>query len=477
MEALLLILALPFIAAFIPAVCSQKSVVRKTVPLLCWLQLGVLIYKLAPLISDSSRTIVFSEYYIADNMGALFLLLTTVVCASALTHAESFFVNEENSNSSYDLKNERLFYSCASIFLLAMSLIFLSDNLGILWIGMEATTLSSAALVYFNRSRHALEATWKYLIICSVGIAFALLGTFLIFAASQYGAIPHGSLSISRLIANAAALQYGLLKLGYIFCLVGYGTKAGIFPLHSWLPDAHSEAPAPASAMLSGALLNCALFAIWRFSQIVGAAHHESLASSLPLTLGGVTALAAGFFLIHQHGIKRMWAYSSIENVGIMFMTIGLASPPLFFLQALNHSLAKVSLFLLSGNMIQLTGTKKLSELKGLLKRTPASGILMALSAFAVTGSPPFGAFISEWLILSRCIEHKHWFAFVALMVALALSFVAVCIHVCGILFGTPKQTDPGAVPVRTATMIPALLLACALLAGITSLPSYLIKP
>src|SRR5262249_24526682 len=158
---------------------------------------------------------------------------------------------------------------------------------------------------------------------------FALLGTILIFASSQHGGLPLGSLSYSELMAHAESLQCPLLRLGYIFCLVGYGTKAGIFPLHSWLPDAHSEAPAPASAMLSGALLNCALFAIWRLSQLVSCAHCGILASTLLLTLGALTALAASLFLVHQHGIKRLWAYSSIENVGIMLVAIGLGSGPL----------------------------------------------------------------------------------------------------------------------------------------------------
>ena len=228
-----------------------------------------------------------------------------------------------------------------------MCAVFISNNLGCLLMHNEATTLFSAPLVYFERTKNALEATWKYVIICSVGIALALLGTVFFFAASQHGLFTEGTLNLTSLIAKASSLNYPLMRLGFIFCLLGYGTKAGIFPLHSWLPDAHSEAPAPASAMLSGALLNTALFGIWRISQIVIASHGHSLIMQMLLDVGVVTVLAAALFLIRQHGFKRMWAYSSVENVGIMLVAIGLGSAPLFLLQAINHSLVKVALFLL----------------------------------------------------------------------------------------------------------------------------------
>lgn len=475
MEPLLELGIVPFAAAGLAAVVPSTRVTRKLTPLLCWIQMAVIAYICFPVLSGAQANISFAYDFAADRLSALFLLLTTFVCACSLSHADGFFEKEQSVSSSYKPYHERIFYSCAALFLLSMTSVFVCDNLGILWVSTEATTLSSAALVYFARTKHSLEATWKYVIICSVGIAFALLGTVLIFGSSQHGALPHGSLNIKELIANAGLLQYPLLRLGYIFCLVGYGTKAGVFPLHSWLPDAHSEAPAPASAMLSGSLLNCALFAIWRISQLVGSAHHETLAYNLPLTLGAITALAASLFLVHQHGIKRLWAYSSIENVGIMLVAIALGSGPLFFLQALNHSISKVALFLLAGNVIQATGTKSLGEIRGILNASPAWGVLLAISAFAVTGAPPFGAFISEWLILARSADHGHWIVVAALVVALALSFVAVCMHVSGILFGTAKQQTAVFRPIATS-LVPALLVVCAIAGGITALPLYLVK-
>ena len=216
-----------------------------------------------------------------------------------------------------------------------MTFVFMCDNLGYLWIGIETTTLSSAPLIYFDRTKNALEASWKYLIICSIGIAFALLGTIFIFASSQHGAaqLHAGTLSISDLIAHATSLNFPLLRLGFIFCLIGYGTKAGVFPLHSWLPDAYSEAPAPASAMLSAILCNCALFGIWRVVQIAQATNTHAptfrAGGNIRNDHRGRSQFDAN---VRQHSLKRLWAYSTIENIGIMLVAIGLGSGGLFSL-------------------------------------------------------------------------------------------------------------------------------------------------
>jgi hydrogenase-4 component F len=318
-----------------------------------------------------------------------------------------------------------------------------------------------------------LEATWKYVMVCSVGIAFALLGTVFVFASSQHGAIPGGSLDMPDLLHNAHNLSYPLLRLGFIFCILGYGTKAGIFPLHSWLPDAHSQAPAPGSAIFSGAMLNCALYAIFRISEIVVASGHAAFASGMLMTMGCISVLAASLLLIRQQSLKRLWAYSSIENVGLMMVAIGLGSGGLFFLQALNHSLAKVALFLLSGNIAQAAGTAKLNDLRGIISGTPIWGILLALATLAVAGTPPFGAFLSEIAILTASTDKQHWIFAVILVISIAVAFVAVCAHVGSILFGKPKDQFDAFQPLR-ASIVPAVLVACSLLLGIMVNPSML---
>jgi hydrogenase-4 component F len=464
---------LPIVATITTLITRSAVTNRVLVPIFCSLQFASILCWSLPIFRGGSSTLSPMSDFSVTKLGVCFLLLTTFVVACSLTHAGTFFAAESRQNSSYRADQEQFFYASSTLCLLAMSFIFVCDNLGYLWISIEATTLCSASLVYYSRTKHALEATWKYLIVCSVGIAFALLGTVLIFAASQHGACNGGSLNIQVLLSHAELLQPNLLKLGYIFCLLGFGTKAGIFPLHSWLPDAHSEAPAPASAILSGALLNCALFAIYRIAGLMGLTHHCALSSTLPIYWGALTALAASLFLIHQSGIKRLWAYSSIENVGIMLVAIGLDSPLLFFLQALNHSLAKVGLFLLSGNIIQALGTKDLSQIRGVLTTSPTWGILLAVSAIAVTGSPPFGAFLSEWLILTKCTDSRHWLAALILLVAIALSFVAVCIHASRILLG-PARTDSTSFRPLLASIVPAVLCVGVTASGLTTLPSFL---
>jgi hydrogenase-4 component F len=466
----------PLLAAFFALASRSRGFTRALVPLLFFFQIGMIAVICYPVLCGSASDIYFSNDFSVDRVGAYFLLLTTFVVACSLSHAFIFFKQEQALGRGNDAQHERIFYASSALFLIAMSFVFICDNLGFLWVSIEASTLFSAALVYFSRDKHALEATWKYLIVCSVGIAFALLGTVLIFASSQHGATPDGSLNIRVLIEHADALQPKLLQLGYIFCLLGYGTKAGVVPLHSWLPDAYSEAPAPAAAMLSGALLNCALFAIWRITELVSLTEHQTITTSLPVIWGALTALLASLVLVHQSGINRLWGYSSIENVGIMLVAIGLGSPLLFFLQALNHSIAKVSLFLLSGNIIQTTGTRELAHIRGVLKTSPLWGILFAVSAAAVTGAPPFGAFICEWTILSKSADNHYWLAVAVLIIALTLSFIAISVHVGKILLGTPKQ--PMLAPASLSTsFIPVVLCVCALLLGVTAIPSIMVNP
>ncbi len=464
MQTLALIATIPLLLAGAGLTGAEKSPVRKLIAAALWAHLALVSWLMVPLLTGSAQQIRVDPDLAISHLGAVFLLLTTFVVACSITHATYFFDREQAHAGPQSPWPVRIVYGSAMLFLLAMSMVFFCDNLGYLWIAIEATTLCSAPLVYFERTRHAVEATWKYLIICSVGIAFALLGTIFIFASSQLGAAA-GTLNITQLLSGAGSLDYSLLRLGFIFCFLGYGTKAGMFPLHSWLPDAHSEAPAPASALLSGSLLNCALYGIWQVSQILVAAHHSTVSHNLIVWVGTITVVAASFFLVRQHGFKRLWAYSSIENVGLMLVAIGIGSGPLFFLQALNHSLAKVSLFLLSGNVVQSAGTKEIKELRGIARIAPSWAVLLAMSAFAVTGAPPFGSFISEWLILTRLTEVNEWLPVVLLVAGLALSFIAVCVHLGRVLLGKPKPGVAVFHPLATS-VVPFLLMGCSLVLG-----------
>jgi hydrogenase-4 component F len=410
------------------------------------------------------------QAFAVDSLGAVFVVLTTVVSAAAMAQAALLFQAGQQSDHVTTDRRLGLFYTFSGLFLLAMYGVLLAQNLGYLWIAMEATTLMSAPLVYFHRNRAALEATWKYLLLCSVGIAFALFGTILIFAASQLPGDGGGTLTLAELGGRGTRLDPRLLRLGFIFCLLGYGTKAGLFPLHNWLPDAHSEAPAPASAMLSGALLNCALVALWRISQVMVAAGQADLVRRLFVPVAAMTVLAASLMLIRQHDLKRMWAYSSMEHIGLLTLAIGLGSGPLFLLHAVNHSLVKASLFLLAGNILHRYGTKSLAQIGGLLRVAPGWGVLLVAGTFAVAGSPPFGTFLSEWLLLARTLATREIAAAVVVILGLTTAFVAVAHHLGRVLFGgVPANQSPR--PAFAWSLVPAALLSLSLLAGLALAP------
>jgi hydrogenase-4 component F len=433
------------------------------------LQVGVAWWVCAPALAGEAVSLGGTGFGL-DGLGAAFLVLTTVVAAAAFAQAAFLFPAQQGGEHGVTDHRLALFYTVAALFLLAMYAVLLAQNLGYLWIAMEATTLASAPLVYFHRSRHSLEAAWKYLLLCSVGIAFALFGTLLLFAASERPGEGDGTLALAELLQRGPSLDPRLLRLGFLFCLLGYGTKAGLFPLHNWLPDAHSEAPAPASAMLSGALLNCALVALWRIAQVVDAAGQAALVQQTLVPAAAVTVLAASLMLVRQHDLKRMWAYSSVEHVGLLGLAIGIGSGPLFFLHAVNHSVVKATLFLIAGNILHLYGTKSLGRLGGLLRAAPGWGILLAAASFAAAGSPPFGTFLSEWLLLTAALSAGQVGASIVVIVGLTVTFVAVAHHVGRILFGGHPQLA-ARLPGLGWSVAPALLLAVSLLAGLALAP------
>lgn len=425
-------------------------------------------------VSDSAAFV--AQGFRLDGTSAFFLILSSFVVAAALAHAVAFFDAEMAGEHAPTVHDVAQVYGFTALFVVSMYGVVAADDLGLLWISLEASTLLSAPLVYYHRTRTSLEATWKYVIVCSVGIAFAFFGTAMLFAASQRveGLGEAGSLSISALTAHARSLPVPLLRLGFVFMLLGYGTKAGLFPLHSWLPDAHSEAPAPISAVLSGALLNCALVALWRVVQVLEAAGQQAFVHATLLPMGALTALAASLFLLRQQDLKRLWAYSSMENVGLMATAIGLGSGSGFLLLALNHSVAKVALFLLAGNVMQEHGTKRMRRLHGLLTAQPLQSCVVLAAAFAVAGSPPFGSFLAEWQILKAAADLGMTAVVVTLLAALAIAFVAVTVQMSGILLGPAPPPSTGvttASPAAFAT-VPVLLVLAALVLGVALPPA-----
>lgn len=384
-----------------------------------------------------------------DAPGLLFLSITSALFLAASVYAVGYLRREtpdahRDFEESFLFTNEpeAVFVGCLLLFLAAMTLVAESRHLGVLWVAVEGTTLASAPLIYFHRHHRSLEATWKYLLVCSVGIALALLGNFFLgVAASRAGAGRQPlSLLLGELLAGAAGLQTSWLKAAFILLLVGYGTKMGLAPLHTWLPDAHSESPSVVSALLSGAVLNCAFLGILRAYQVCQAAGQAAFARDLLVWLGLLSMGLAAVFILGQTDYKRLLAYSSVEHMGILALGIGLGGAGVFgaALHAVNHSLTKAMLFLLAGNILTVYQTKSIAHVHGVTRVLPWTGLLWLAGFLAITGTPPFGPFFSEFTILKAAFDQHREGVAALYLVFLAVIFIGMATAFLGTAQGQP---------------------------------------
>ncbi len=370
----------------------------------------------------------------------------------------------------------RLYHSMYQGFLFAMLLALSTNNLGVLWVAMEAATLTTVLLVSLYRTPESIEAAWKYFILCGVGIAQALFGTVLVYFAAEQklGAGRDDTLLWTVLHASASSLDPTVLSLAFVFLLVGYGTKVGLVPLHAWLPDAHSEGPTPMSAVLSGLLLNVALYALVRLKMLVDASLQTHLAGYLMMGFGLVSFMVAGLFLHRQHDIKRMYSYSSIEHMGLMTYAFGLGGPLATFGALLHmtvHSLTKSAIFITVGHASQLAGTQRIDKIRGLIRTQPAIGWGLLIGTVAIAGFPPFGVFTSEFLLLTATMKSWPWLA-VPLLVGFGVAFAGLFRHLHPMVYGEPP---PGQQPVH-ANMLPVMVhLALVLWLGL-AIPGFLAR-
>ncbi len=335
-----------------------------------------------------------------------------------------------------DIPSEKIFTGSMLLFLSTMTMVTLSDHIMVMWIAIEATTLASAPLIYTHRSAASLEATWKYVLICSVGIAMALLGSVLITVAMDAGQV-NVPVSFSALTTVAGKLDPLWLKAGFVFILVGYGTKMGLAPMHTWLPDAHSEAPSPASALLSGVLLNCAYLGILKTHKIMEAAGLADFSGTILIVFGLISIMAAATFILKQTEYKRMLAYSSIENMGIIAFGTGIGGLGAFgaMVCLIHHSLIKSSLFLTSGNILLGYGTRMIAETGELVSRMPRTFLAFFAGFAGISGFPPFGIFVGELFIIMGAFRGGHYWAVGVFIVTLCVIFAGFANQVLKISF------------------------------------------
>jgi hydrogenase-4 component F len=320
-----------------------------------------------------------------------------------------------------------------------MLLVLTTNSLGVMWVAMEAATLTTVMLVALYRTHASLEAAWKYFILCGVGIAQALLGTILVyFAAEKILGPGSGSLLWTHLDAVKSQLEPTVMSIAFVFLLIGYGTKVGLVPLHNWLPDAHAEGPTPVSAVLSGLLLNVALYALVRCKVITDGALDRPFASALLMGFGLTSVVVASLFLSRQRDIKRMFAYSSIEHMGLVTFAFGMGGPVASFAGLLHmtmHSLTKSAIFFTVGHAAQKAGTQNMADIRGLVRVNPTVGWGLMLGTVAILGMPPFGVFASEFLILTTAISQHPW-ATPILLLSLGIAFASIFGKVQPMVFG-----------------------------------------
>lgn len=409
----------------------------------------------------------------------LFLGITSGLFLMAAFYAVGYLARESRGQQpKADLEEgfiftnarEASFTGCLLVFLATMTLVIASRHFGLMWVAVEATTLASAPLIYFHRHHRSLEATWKYLLICSVGIALALLGNFFLAVALGNGPASE-SMTVDNLLRYAGSINGRWLQAAFLLLLVGYGTKMGLAPLHTWLPDAHSEAPSVVSALLSGALLNCAFLAILRVHSVCIAAGQGDQSGQLMVIFGLVSMAFAAAFIIGQADFKRMLAYSSVEHMGILALGVGIGGSAVAgaMLHAVNHSLTKGMLFLVAGNILAAYKTKSTTETRGLLHVLPVSGALWVAGFLAITGSPPFGPFVSELRILMGIIECGHPYIAAAYLLLLVMIFVGMATIVLRMAHGRPAAAIGLESPREPllAVLPPAIMAAAVLVLGL----------
>lgn len=399
-----------------------------------------------------------------DSLGLIFISITSLLFLLTALYTVPYLRRGTHDPQAAPYR----FVPCLLWFLSSLTLVASTQNLALLWVAVEATTLATAPLVYFYRRMGALEAAWKYLLLCSVGIALALLGTFFLGIAGS-AVSPTPGLSLPSLMHAAPLLSKPWVKAAFILALVGYGTKMGLAPLHMWLPDAHSQAPSPISALLSGALLNGALLALLRFHQVVVASGDFAFARTLLLVLGFASLVVACAFLVGQRDYKRLLAYSSIENMGIIAIGIGVGGGGVFgaLFHAWNHSLCKAGLFYCAGNVLRGYGTTGAREVKGLMRRQPVTGLLFLLLFIAIGGLPPFGAFWSKLLIFQAALNGGSAGVGALFLALVSIAFLGMAGVLLPMLQGNPEGHDTHSRDPRLAIVAPLLALAGVLLLGI----------
>jgi hydrogenase-4 component F len=406
------------------------------------------------------------QYLLVDNLNIVFIVLNTFVGFTTSVFSASYIAHELEIGR-LTPAHLRFYHAMYQILMFGMNLALIANNIGLMWVAIELATLTTVLMVGIYRTHEALEAAWKYFILGSVGIALALFGTILVYMAAL-PVVGEGldAMTWTVLIARVAAFDPALLNVAFVFLLLGYGTKVGLAPLHAWLPDAHAEGPTPISAVLSGLLLNVALYAVLRFKLLLAANPGAIAPGPLMVTMGLTSLIFAAFMLYRRRDIKRMFAYSSIEHMGIIAFAFGMGGPLANFAGLLHmtvHSLTKSAIFFAVGHIAQVKGTQRIADIRGLTETHPWLGWSLVVGVVAIAGLPPLGIFMSEFLVVSSTFAREPLLA-IPLVFGLLVAFGALLLRVGGVAFGEPAGSTA---PVEASYVPMFAHLALVLAAGV----------
>jgi hydrogenase-4 component F len=438
---LLALLALPLLGALLLAIWGARPRAPELNALFSGLTLLAACALTARVISHGDLRLARAQFFV-DPFNVFLVALTAFVGFTTALFSRPY-MRIEVARGRLGPGQLRLYHGMYQLFMFTMLVALTTNNLGLLWVAMEMATLSTMLLVTLYRTPASLEAGWKYFILCGVGIALALFGTILVYFAAErvLGASGVTALLWTELQQVKGQLEPGVLSLAFVFLLVGYGTKVGLAPLHNWLPDAHAEGPTPISAVLSGLLLNVAMYAVVRCKVLVEGSLHSALPGRMLMGFGLLTVVLSACFLWRQRDIKRMYAYSSIEHMGLITFAFGLGGPVANFAALLHmtvHSLTKSAIFFTVGHASQKAGTQVMDEIRGLIALSPTIGWGLMIGTLAILGAPPFGVFASEFLMLTSAMRQQPW-ATPFLLLGLGLAWAAIFSRVQGMVFGEPR--------------------------------------
>lgn len=442
------ILIIPFTAALLFWTTGKKNILHTINIAAAFLMLctAVLITNNVMMHGRINRYTILNSFFYIDSLSVI--VLDSIIAVGFMVCIYSIgYLDEEHKHGLLDINRIKVFYSLTYAFIFTMVLVVTTQNLGLMWIAIEATTLASAFLVGFYNNKKSIEAAWKYIIICSVGIAFALLGiVFLYFSSASILPDEKAGLNWLFLFNNVGSLHGSILKISFIFILVGFGTKVGLVPMHTWLPDAHSQAPSPISALLSGVLLNSAMYGVIRVLILVNKNLGDRIYTGrLLMAIGLLSIAAAALFILPQKDYKRLLAYSSIEHMGIIAFGLGIFTPLSLFgtlFHMINHAFTKSMLFLSSGNIYLKYNSREISKVTGLLKTMPLTGVVFLLGLFAIAGTPPFSVFSSELGITISAFNSDHPIPAAAFILLIAIVFAGIAATLLKIFFGHNENKD-----------------------------------